>query len=105
MDPGTLMPLARQPDLRYVVPAASRAEAMKRSGVREERLVCVDAGDEIELLPGLIVKPVRSAHETLQLDSAGHHLFSDMVSSSAERPYSIQATRFRSRAKKMKLRP
>jgi len=75
MDPGTLMPLARQPDLRYVVPAASRAEAMKRSGVREERLVCVDAGDAIELLPGLVVKPVRSAHETLQLDSAGHHLF------------------------------
>ncbi len=75
MDPGTLTPLARQNSLRYVVPAASREEAMKRSGVSEERLVCVDAGDAIEPLPGLIVKPVRSAHETLQCNAAGQHFF------------------------------
>lgn len=75
MDPGTLTPLARQPDLRYVVPAASREDAIKRAGVSEERLICVDAGDLLEPLPGLVVKPVRSAHEALKRNNAGQHVF------------------------------
>lgn len=75
MDPGTLLPLASQPALRYVVPGASREEAMKRASVPPERLICVDAGDVLEPLPGLTVRPVRSAHETLQSNDAGQYVF------------------------------
>ncbi len=76
MDPGTLSPLAGlQPDLRFVVPRASRAEALKRSGASEDRLILMDAGDIVEPWPGLSVVALRAAHETLERDEDGHHRF------------------------------
>ncbi len=75
MDPGTLAPLARDPATRFVVPAAKREEAMRRAGVGSERLVCADAGDVLEPFPGVVIRPVRAAHETLERDGAGRHLF------------------------------
>lgn len=45
MDPGTLAPLARQhPLLRFVVPRAARAEALRRAEVSEDRLVLTRGG-------------------------------------------------------------
>jgi len=76
MDPGTLAPLARQhPLLRFVAPRAARAETMRRAEVAEDRLVLLDAGERVEVLPGLAVVAVRAAHETLERDAAGHHRF------------------------------
>ncbi|GGE11629.1 MBL fold metallo-hydrolase [Aureimonas endophytica] len=76
MDPGTLAPLAaRLPGLRFVVPKASAAEAMRRAGVSPERLIAMEAGEKTEPLPGLVVTATRAAHETLERDAEGHHRF------------------------------
>lgn len=76
MDPGTLAPLAaQQPGLCFVVPEASRDEALRRTGASLDRLVLMDAGRTVEPLPGLTVTGVRAAHEELEQDQAGHHRF------------------------------
>ena len=76
MDPETLALLAaRDPHLRFVVPAASLASARERVGVSDDRLIPIDAGDRIELLPGLQIHAVRAAHEALERDHAGRHRF------------------------------
>lgn len=74
MDPDTLQPLARRfAHLRFVVPAATLDEAIKRCGVGAERLIPVDAGERVEALPGVSVAPIASAHETLDVDAHGRH--------------------------------
>ena len=74
MDPATLQPLAaRFPHLRFVVPAASIDEAGKRCGVGRERLLPVNAGDDLEIMPGLRLRPLPSAHESLDINAAGEH--------------------------------
>jgi L-ascorbate metabolism protein UlaG (beta-lactamase superfamily) len=74
MDPDTLQPLGRLfPQLRFVVPAASATEAGKRCGVAANRLIAVNPGDDIEPLPGLRIRPLASAHETLDVDDAGRY--------------------------------
>ncbi|KQT43192.1 MBL fold metallo-hydrolase [Aureimonas sp. Leaf454] len=76
MDPGTLRPLgARLPDLRFVAPAAERAEALARTGVPADRIVPMEAGQRRELLPGIAIAAVRAAHETLETDADGRHRF------------------------------
>lgn len=74
MDPGTLQPLAQRfPQLRFVVPAASRDEAMKRCGVGAERLIEVNAQTRVQVLDGCFVSPIASAHETLDADEQGRY--------------------------------
>ena len=74
MDPDTLQPLAAaQPNLRFVVPAASRDEALKRCGVTHERLILAHVGHMIDLAGPATVEPVASAHESFSIDSAGDH--------------------------------
>ncbi|WP_052408760.1 MBL fold metallo-hydrolase [Paraburkholderia acidipaludis] len=77
MDPDTLQPLARRfPQLRFVVPAATLDEAVKRCGVDAARLIAVDAGERVRPLagaPDLSVAPLASAHETLDTDAQGRH--------------------------------
>ncbi|TWF59007.1 L-ascorbate metabolism protein UlaG (beta-lactamase superfamily) [Neorhizobium alkalisoli] len=76
MDPGTLPSLLKaNPQARLVAPRAVLAQALARSGVAEERLVLIDAGQTIEPLPGLSITATRAAHETLETDSEGHHRF------------------------------
>jgi L-ascorbate metabolism protein UlaG (beta-lactamase superfamily) len=76
MDPGTLSPLAElQPDLRFVVPRASRPEALKRTGATNDHIISVDAGDRIEPWAGLSIVAIRAAHETLERDVEGNHRF------------------------------
>ncbi|WP_216856999.1 MBL fold metallo-hydrolase, partial [Acidisoma sp. S159] len=76
MDPGTLAPLlARWPGLRLVAPRAKLTEAAARSGVGAERIITMDAGESIEPLPGLVIRAIRAAHETLERDPAGAHVF------------------------------
>lgn len=76
MDPGTLPPLLKaNPQTKLVAPRAALAQALARSGVTEERLVLIDAGQTIEPFPGLAVTATRAAHETLETDGEGHHRF------------------------------
>ena len=76
MDPGTLAPLAEaHPALNFVVPRASRAEARRRAGVSENRLVFMDAGEKVVALPNLVIEAVRADNETLDLDADGQHRF------------------------------
>lgn len=76
MDPGTLAPLAAaNPRARFVVPASCLGEAARRAAADEDRFVGVDAGDAVEPWPGLSVSAVRAAHETLERDAEGRHLF------------------------------
>lgn len=76
MDAGTLRPLAaRHPNLRFVVPRAARAEAVKRTGAAEDRLVLLDAGETAEPVAGLRITAARAAHETLERDADGCHRF------------------------------
>ncbi|RFU44981.1 MBL fold metallo-hydrolase [Paraburkholderia sp. DHOC27] len=72
MDPGTLQPLAQRfPALKFVVPAASIDEAMKRCGVDASRLIPVNAEQRVDVLPRISVSPIASAHETLDQDEHG----------------------------------
>jgi L-ascorbate metabolism protein UlaG (beta-lactamase superfamily) len=74
MDPGTLQPLAQRfAHLRFVVPAASVDEAMKRCGVGMERLIPVDADMRVEVRDGCYVSPIASAHETVEVNEHGQH--------------------------------
>lgn len=74
MDAETLKPLAlTDPKLRFVVPRAAVALACERIGIGEERLIPLDAGDRVEPFPGLVIRALRAAHETLEKDPQGHH--------------------------------
>lgn len=76
MDPGTLPALmAANPSARLVAPRAMREQALLRSGLSEDRLMLVEAGETLELAAGLALTPTRSAHETLERDDHGHHRF------------------------------
>ena len=76
MDPATLGPLAAaQSTLRFVVPAASRAEAERRIGVGPDCLILMDAGETVVAAAGLAVTALRAAHETLERDEQGRHRF------------------------------
>ncbi|MCB1357492.1 MAG: MBL fold metallo-hydrolase [Maritimibacter sp.] len=75
MDPDTLGPLAQRfPELPFVVPASRADLARDRIGA-DARLVLVDAGDEIAPLAGLRLRVLPAAHEGLETDSRGRHLF------------------------------
>lgn len=75
MDPDTLGPLAtRYPDLPFVVPAARLDVARERIGAKA-RLVAVNAGQRIAIEPGLTVHVLPAAHEAVERDAAGRHVF------------------------------
>lgn len=75
MDPDTLRPLAaRFPDLPFVVPAARMDVARERIGL-SAKLVGVDAGETLDPLEGVTVTVFPAAHETLERDREGRHLF------------------------------
>lgn len=75
MDPDTLGPLAaRYPDLPFVVPAARMDVARARIGATA-RLVAADAGQRIAFAPDLRVHVLPAAHEAVERDGAGRHVF------------------------------
>lgn len=75
MDPDTLGPLHRRfPDLPFVVPAARLDMARERIG-RDAPLLAVDADATLDPLPGLSLTVLPAAHETMERDAAGRHVF------------------------------
>jgi L-ascorbate metabolism protein UlaG (beta-lactamase superfamily) len=83
LDPETLGPLvAGNPGLRLVFPEAIRAAAAQRSGLSADHLQGLDAPipgrdrklaspDSLPLAPGILIRAVPAAHETLDCDSQG----------------------------------
>lgn len=75
MDPDTLGPLAaRYPDLPFVVPEARLDVARARIGT-SARLIAADAGQRIAFAPDLTVHALPAAHEAVERDGAGRHVF------------------------------
>jgi len=75
MDPGTLPVIAEHnPKCRFVVPRAERETALAR-GVPPDRLVPVNAGEQLELDGNSTLEILPAAHEEIRMDPAGQHHF------------------------------
>lgn len=81
LDPDTLRPLAHaNPDLHMVCPLAHVALARERSGLSGDRIHGLDPSAKPVLqLDGFTVHAVPAAHETIEFDSDGRHLFVGFV--------------------------
>ena len=76
MDPATLKPLlAANPKAKLIVPRAALEQALDRSGRPEVAIDPINAGETLEVLPGVTVTPSRAAHEKLDTDLEGNHRF------------------------------
>ena len=76
MDPDTLKPLlARNPEARLIAPRAMQAQAVTRSGLKEDRLVLVDAGETVHPIDSFSITVTRAAHERLEVDENGCNRF------------------------------
>ncbi|CAN7366858.1 MBL fold metallo-hydrolase [Rhizobium sp. LjRoot30] len=85
MDPGTLKPLlAANPQARLVAPRAMRTQALERSGVAEDRLDLLGAGETLDVSADLKVTATRAAHETLETDDQGDNRFLGYVIASGD---------------------
>lgn len=74
-DPDTLRPLlAANPALSIVAPEANRAVAAERLSVSPEQFIGHDAGRTIDVA-GFGITAVPAAHDNLDRDAAGHHLY------------------------------
>ncbi len=75
MDPETLSPIAAaSPQCRFVVPRAEQQTAIAR-GVPAERLIAMNAGEQVPLAADLSVRALPAAHEQLQTDAQGNHRY------------------------------
>jgi len=77
LDPGTLPGLVANSHAILVIPEAIRDHALGL-GLPENRLVGLDAGDRIEKA-GFSVRAIPSAHQSLDTDSHGRHLYLGFV--------------------------
>jgi L-ascorbate metabolism protein UlaG (beta-lactamase superfamily) len=75
MDPGTLAVVAKgNPQAQFVVPRAESETAVAR-GIPADRLIAINAGEQVRVNQDLRVTAIASAHETLQTDDRGNHRF------------------------------
>jgi L-ascorbate metabolism protein UlaG (beta-lactamase superfamily) len=74
MDAATMVPLAAAGDARFVVPAAWRTSVIEM-GIDAERVIGVNAGENLEPVPGVRIRPVLAAHEEIELDAEGRSLY------------------------------
>jgi L-ascorbate metabolism protein UlaG (beta-lactamase superfamily)/protein-tyrosine-phosphatase len=72
MDPGTIAPLlAASSGARVLAPRAERVRAIER-GVPPDRLVLIDAGETVDLAPGVSATAMPAAHEQMTRTPEGH---------------------------------
>ncbi|MCW5559441.1 MAG: MBL fold metallo-hydrolase [Verrucomicrobiae bacterium] len=83
LDPETLQPLARvNPRLVMVCPESSRVLARERSGLPDERILGLDADGSPAgeaTVSGFRIIAVPAAHESLDRDRTGRHLYLGFV--------------------------
>ncbi len=73
MDPGTLpLLVAHNPDCRFVVPRAEILAA-QQAGIPAERLVTIDAGEQVALAPDIRITAIPAAHEELEQNAQGEY--------------------------------
>jgi len=77
LDPGTLPDLLTRSSAIMVIPEAIREHALAL-GLPNERVIGLDAGDRIEKA-GFSIRAVPSAHESLDTDARGRHLYLGFV--------------------------
>lgn len=79
LDAETLQPLFKaNPNIQMVVPEANREFAAGRIGVPSERLIGLDAGQSQDI-SGFTFHAVPAAHEQLDKDKAGRHIYLGFV--------------------------
>jgi len=75
LDPETLGPLFRvNPGLQFIVPASIAPLAAERAGIDDDHPVGLDAGDICET-EGFTVHAIPAAHNELDRDAIGRHLY------------------------------
>jgi L-ascorbate metabolism protein UlaG (beta-lactamase superfamily) len=75
MDPGTLVPMmAANQQALLVAPRAALQAVRERSGLADDRLRLIDAGETLTI-GAVTITATRAAHETLETDDAGNHRF------------------------------
>lgn len=75
MDPGTLVPMmTSNPQASLVAPRAALSAVRERSGLADDRLRLIDAGETLTI-GGVTITATRAAHETLERDKDGNHRF------------------------------
>jgi L-ascorbate metabolism protein UlaG (beta-lactamase superfamily) len=73
LDADTLRPLLQvNPELELIAPQANVAFAAERLGIRADRIIGVDAGQQIQTC-GPVILPIAAAHDTLKTDAQGRH--------------------------------
>lgn len=76
LDLGTLPELMRtNPNAPLIAPRAVRDVAVARAGVPAGRIIDIEAGETLRPVEGITVTATRAAHEKVQRDAAGNHVF------------------------------
>ncbi len=79
LDPDTLSPLVKvNPGIVMVCPEANRVTVRERSGLTEERIKGLDAGQQVSVA-GFEFHAVPAAHEKLDKDKDGRHIYLGFV--------------------------
>jgi L-ascorbate metabolism protein UlaG (beta-lactamase superfamily) len=74
MDPRTIRGLLTRNDPWFLVPRA-RADLAVQRGAPADRVIGINAGEMVVLAENVTVAAIASAHETLETDGAGNHLY------------------------------
>jgi L-ascorbate metabolism protein UlaG (beta-lactamase superfamily) len=75
-DEDTLGPvLKNHRGLRIVAPKSLRARSLDLVGNASERFIGLDAGNTFSPAPGIVITATRAAHETLDRDAEGNHVY------------------------------
>jgi L-ascorbate metabolism protein UlaG (beta-lactamase superfamily) len=76
LDEDTLRPLlAANPRLRLLGPEATRTISLDTAGIAADRYIGIDAGEAFSPAAGIVITATRAAHETLERDAEGKHVF------------------------------
>ncbi|PZX12202.1 L-ascorbate metabolism protein UlaG (beta-lactamase superfamily) [Palleronia aestuarii] len=76
LDGATLVPLLEaNPAAVLVAAASSEAKVRERIGAVTPELILLDAGETASPVDGIGLQATRAAHETLEVDAEGRHLF------------------------------
>lgn len=74
MDPKAIpILLTNHSNCKIVVPKAEKQHVLENIGVGQERVIFVNANENIELVPGVSLDVIPSAHEELKADEDGNH--------------------------------
>lgn len=74
MDPETLTPLAiSYPGMRFIVPRAVLGQAETRTGASRDRLLDMNAGEELTFESGIRIVAFPASHEAFDRDNLGNH--------------------------------